>query len=179
MRVRSDGSSSDILGWSFDDMSGASNLLLEGEIELLEGHDRKERVDESSGAYPDGGECGAAPPSTLDVLRTLAIVAIESRCEYDDAEELTDNFDARRDRAAEINMRVSCSEIGEGPGTGGSGADGGRDGGGLTKEDADSGEGTAKGEPGIGLAGIWVGGAGKEDKRRGTALRLSASRDSV
>lgn len=76
-------------------------------------------------------------------------------------------------------MRVSCSEIGDGPGTGGRGEDGGSEGGGFTKEDEESGLGTAKGEPWRGLAGMCVGGAGKEDKRRGTALRLSARRDSV
>lgn len=37
-------------------------------------------------------------------------------------------------RAADMNLRVSCSVIGEGPGTGGSGLAGGADNGGFTKE---------------------------------------------
>ena len=42
-----------------------------------------------------------------------------------------DIFDRRRDRSAEMNIIVSCSVIGEGPGTGGSGLEGGSDRGGF------------------------------------------------
>ena len=39
--------------------------------------------------------------------------------------------DNRRDRSAEMNIRVSCSEMGDGPGTGGKGLDGGKVNGGF------------------------------------------------
>jgi hypothetical protein len=46
-----------------------------------------------------------------------------------------DIFEERRERLVEERKRrVSCSDIGEGPGTGGRGKDGGRDGGGFVAE---------------------------------------------
>ena len=115
------------------------------------------------------GEREGGPPLVL--LAKLATVATESRLEnpLDDA---IDSLDARRERAAEINMRVSCSVMGEGPGTGGRGVDGGREGGGLMPAD---------GVVINGEGGICDGGAGKDESRRGTAslagLRRSRKRD--
>jgi hypothetical protein len=51
-----------------------------------------------------------------------------------DNEELVDtmdDFDERQERLDERNNKVSLFEMGDGPGTGGRGADGGRDGGGF------------------------------------------------
>lgn len=79
-------------------------------------------------------------------------------------------MDALRDRAAEMNKRVSCSVIGDGPGTGGNGVDGGRDNGGL---------GLGNGLPNaadIGVEGMKDGGTGNEERRSGTASRLSSRR---
>jgi hypothetical protein len=57
------------------------------------------------------------------------------------------------------SWRVSASDMRDGPGTGGSGEDGGLDGGGLVKL-AD-----------CGVTGIWDGGRGKASRRRGTGVR--------
>lgn len=87
--------------------------------------------------------------------------------------EASDILDARLERAAEMNLRVSFSEMGDGPGTGGNGAEGGRDSGGL---------GLGSGLwniPAMGVGGMKDGGAGNEESRSGTALRLSRRRDSV
>ena len=73
-------------------------------------------------------------------------------------------------------MSVSCSVTGDGPGTGGKGADGGSDKGGLV---AGLGHGKGLGFKGSGEGGMWVGGAGKDERRSGMALCLSARRVSV
>ena len=88
-------------------------------------------------------------------------------------------MDARRERSALMNNKASCSDIGDGPGTGGNGEGGGRERGGFgvalrwgwTAE-----RGVEMGVLGLGM---WEGGAGKEESKSGTALRLSASRSSV
>jgi hypothetical protein len=49
----------------------------------------------------------------------------------DDNELVRDNFDERMERLDERNKRVSFSEMGDGPGSGGRGAEGGKEGGGL------------------------------------------------
>ena len=108
-----------------------------------------------------------------------------------------DIFEARRERAAEMNSSVSCSVIGEGPGTGGSGADGGADSGaeGDDSDDVDAldwgdaaGERSGEAERGNGdegpaerrgEGGMKEGGAGKDSRRKGTAGRFSRVRDSV
>ena len=99
-----------------------------------------------------------------------------------------DIFDDRRERAAEMNMRVSCSVIGEGPGTGGSGADGGAESGCFAPGE-ETGEmngeeaGGGRGDPGTptrrGDGGMKAGGTGKESSRSGTVSRLSRERVSV
>lgn len=121
--------------------------------EALEGKERKEREEESR----DGTLRLQQLP---DLLAMLAMVAVDSR-----REELRESLEERRARAAEMNIRVSCSVIGEGPGRGGKGEEGGNDGGGLIC----CGRVVRRG-----LGGICVGGAGKEESRRGTALRLSS-----
>lgn len=104
----------------------------------------------------------------------LARVVTESRHEYVEPEaDASESLDARFERAADINLRVSCSVMGDGPGTGGSGVDGGRDSGGL---------GLGKGvwrALDMGVGGMWDGGTGKEESRSGTALRLAVRRVSV
>ncbi len=74
-----------------------------------------------------------------------------------------------------MNARVSCSETGEGPGTGGRGDEGGRDKGGL-EGCRGLGRGLAPGKPrGVpnGVEGMWDGGAGNEEMSSGTtSLRL-------
>ena len=61
----------------------------------------------------------------------LPMLAVESRCESVEPEvDASESFDARLLRDAEMNMSVSCSEMGDGPGTGGSGDVGGRERGG-------------------------------------------------
>lgn len=68
----------------------------------------------------------------------------------------------RRDaRETLISLSASCSESGEGPGTGGRGEAGGRDGGGFPGP---------YGTPSLLEEGMWVGGAGKEERRRGTGV---------
>lgn len=80
------------------------------------------------------------------------MVAVESRREL--ATLLTDILDSLRCRVDESNRSVSSSEIGEGPGTGGSGDDGGPHRGGFGKEvDGD--------------AGMKDGGLGKDSRRTG------------
>jgi hypothetical protein len=61
-----------------------------------------------------------------------------------------DSFADRRERVEDMMMRVSCSERGDGPGTGGRGAHGGREGGGF-REDVESRgeEGRGPGEDGM------------------------------
>ena len=92
------------------------------EEDAFDANDRIERVEADA---PNVGDCTEADLA-------LVTLAIESRLEYSEpAEEASDSFEARRERAAEIKARVSCSVMGEGPGTGGRGAEGGRDNGGF------------------------------------------------
>ena len=76
-----------------------------------------------------------------------------------------------------MNIRVSCSVMGDGPGTGGNGLAGGSDNGGLG---LGPGEGRAI-DKGVasGVVGMWDGGIGKSSSSRGITLRRSASRDEV
>ena len=86
------------------------------EEDAFDANDRIERVEADA---PNVGDCTEADLA-------LVTLAIESRLEYSEpAEEASDSFEARRERAAEIKARVSCSVMGEGPGTGGRGAEGG------------------------------------------------------
>lgn len=74
--------------------------------------------------------------------------------------------EVRRERAAAVMWTRSCSERGDGPGMGGSGREGGREGGGFE---------------GVGTFwGIKVGGAGNSLRRTGTGgLRLCFTEDRV
>lgn len=89
----------------------------------------------------------------FEAVRMLANVAVESRLEQlpDDASE---SLEARLVRAADINIRVSCSDIGEGPGTGGKGLAGGAEGGGFGDEGGFADDGGNEGEGERGLTGI-------------------------
>lgn len=141
---------------------------------MEEASDRNDRVDADEPILEDVGDNGGALP-----LATLANVAVESRFEYIDAVEPSDILDARRERSAEMNNNASCSDIGDGPGTGGSGEGGGNDRGGFGVVlplgcRADSGV-----ESGVFGLGMCDGGAGNDDSSSGTALRLSARRSSV
>ncbi len=87
-----------------------------------------------------------------------------------------------------MNMRVSCSVIGDGPGTGGRGDEGGAEGGGLNCCGEGAGENRGEGERGngeLGLpenrgeGGMKLGGTGNASSRTGTAGRLSRPRDSI
>jgi len=64
-------------------------------------------------------------------LPTLAKLAEESL--HEDEFEDVDIREARRERVAAVIWKRSCSERGDGPGRGGSGRDGGRDGGGFER----------------------------------------------
>ena len=71
-----------------------------------------------------------------------------------------------------MNMSVSCSLMGEGPGTGGSGVAVGAERGGLmnARLGEAGGRKPGEGESGVsGPSGICVGGAGNEERRSGTA----------
>lgn len=123
------------------------------------------------------GDCGPMLPAT-ESRRPL-----EYREPVDDARE---SLEARRERAAEMNMRVSCSVTGDGPGTGGKGAEGGSDKGGLGDGSGLLGVGVPDGVSGKpdsgvprGVLGICEGGTGKEDRRRGTSFRRSEMRDDI
>jgi hypothetical protein len=68
-------------------------------------------------------------------LRTLAIVAVELRRDVEgenEGAEAIDILEARREeRLVDKKSKVSSCVIGEGPGTGGRGNEGGKEGGGL------------------------------------------------
>lgn len=121
--VSSEGSSSRIWGSLRECLSEA---LVEWDREPVDGKDRMERLEGSMGVRLLEGDSGGTLQLLPDLLTMLAMVAVDSR-----REEFTDNLEDRRDRAAEMNMRVSCSEMGEGPGTGGKGDEGGNEGGGF------------------------------------------------
>lgn len=165
-------SSSHIRGSSMGDLS---NMRRERdcECEAPEARERSDRVDACEPSLDEVGDNGAAL-----VLATLSKVAVESRFEYTEARDI---FDARRDRSAEMNSRASCSDIGEGPGTGGRGDGGGRDSGGFGLELSTDGITGGEVVSGVdsGEFGMCDGGAGKAESSSGTALRLSARRDSV
>jgi hypothetical protein len=164
-------SSSQILGSSVGDLSRTCRPC-ERKLDARDDVVRNDRTDAAEPKREDVGDNGVAL-----LLAMLVTVAVESRFEYLDAADASDILESRRDRSAEMNIMVSCSDIGEGPGTGGSGLDGGSDNGGLglgrgLDRTAD------RGVP-SGVLGMNDGGAGKDDSRRGRALRLSARRDSV
>lgn len=119
-RVRSAASSSAIRGWKTGDRSRCRATGTERE--LVDEYERIEREESYGVALVEWDREGALLP--------LALIT-ESRCEYVDTD-ASDIFDARRERAAVINMSVSCSVIGDGPGTGGRGDEGGAEGGDLS-----------------------------------------------
>jgi hypothetical protein len=100
-------------------------------------------------------------------LVTLAKVAVESLLE--EVTLVMDNLDTRRRREVDRNNKVSTSEMGDGPGTGGNGEDGGRLRGGLVLiaygGDADNGGGELVDVTPEG--GIYDGGIGNDSNRFG------------
>ena len=80
-----------------------------------------------------------------------------------------------------MNISVSCSVIREGPGTGGRGAEGGLDGGGLGDERSGDGERGSDVEAfgTNGEGGMKDGGTGKASRRTGTAARFPRTRVSI
>ncbi|KAI0684702.1 hypothetical protein BC835DRAFT_1310426 [Cytidiella melzeri] len=130
--------SSEMVAASVGDLSIPTRV--EGwEEDVLDGRDHIERVEE------DVPNCGVREP----------------------ADDARDSFEARQERAAVMNRRVSCSVTGEGPGTGGRGLEGGRDRGGF---------GLGSGLEALRLRGVVAsgvvemcdGGAGNKEMRRGT-----------
>jgi hypothetical protein len=101
-------------------------------------------------------------------LVMLPMVAVESRLEEETL--AVDNLDTRRRREVDKNIRVSSSEMGDGPGSGGNGDEGGRLRGGLVLIvcgiDAKEGDGELFGAPPLG-GGIYVGGTGNDSNRFG------------
>jgi hypothetical protein len=135
--------------------------------EELDPRERTERTD------ADAWSCDAVE----DVgCVTLIMLTTESRGEYNEpADDARESLEARLERAADINMRVSCSVIGEGPGTGGRGVEGGKDIGGLGLGRGLEPDRAARGV-GSGVVGMCDGGAGKDEMSNGMAcLRLLES----
>lgn len=84
---------------------------------------------------------------------------------HEDEVEDVDIREARRERAAAVIWKRSCSERGDGPGMGGRGRDGGREGGGFG----------AVGMP----WGMKVGGTGNSLSRTGTVVRVCFTAERV
>jgi hypothetical protein len=127
-----------------------------------------------------------APPLAL-----LMRVSVESRFDtYEegsecvgDSADIVDTFEERRERLLDMIRIDSWSDIGDGPGSGGRGALGGRDGGGLKyapsggesiKPFGVEGKPLRAGRISRGECGMYVGGVGKASRIRGTGVRLPA-----
>lgn len=98
---------------------------------------------DEAGTPSEGGRLLALPRLATDPLQ-------------EDELEDVDRREARRERAPAVIWKSSCSERGDGPGTGGSGRDGGREGGGFAVEER--------------IWGMKVGGTGNSLRRRGTGV---------
>lgn len=137
----------------------------------------------------EGGEIKLFAP--LLIALTIRGSIAESRLDMyeeteriDCAEDSNDIFEERRERLLDIIRTDSWSEIGDGPGKGGRGTEGGRDGGGLKyglsgdesiEPNPDFAAGGKPPGPGSrGEWGMWVGGVGKDSRMRGTGVRLPA-----
>jgi hypothetical protein len=81
----------------------------------------------------------------------------------EDELEDVDRREARRERATAVIWKRSWSERGDGPGTGGSGRDGGREGGGFAVEEM--------------FWGMKVGGTGNSLRRTGTVVPRECFRE--
>lgn len=102
------------------------------------------------------GEVGGDEPwlDAILVRGALVLPMLTVECGRDDDEMRLDRWECD-----ESSRCCSSSEMREGPGTGGSGVDGGPVGGGL------------KAGLWVGVGGMWDGGAGKDSRRRGTGWR--------
>lgn len=107
----------------------------------------------------DGCEARAVEAGKLSEagrLPTLPTLATDPL--HEDEVEEVDMREARRERAAAVIWKRSCSERGDGPGMGGSGRVGGREGGGFGAVET--------------LWGMKVGGTGNSLRRSGTGVRV-------
>lgn len=121
-----------------------------------------ERVGECIGGNGEVATAGLGLPpleddDTMLVLPWLDTLMTDSRW----SEYLLD----RCERLAVRRRSCSCSDIRDGPGTGGSGRVGGPVGGGLAAELGV-----------VGVGGMWDGGAGKDSRSRGTGARCFGGR---
>lgn len=133
---------------------------------LILADDDVDDEDEDEMLLPDiDGDKPGTHPLVDPLLITLVVVAVESRLEQVLFIESLDNrlsFDAE-----ERNRSVSSSVIGDGPaGSGGSGPEGGKVGGGFEVEGLEDGWPGMKGVRGE--AGMKEGGAGKDSRSSGT-----------
>jgi len=120
-----------------------------------------ERVGECIGGSGEVATAGLGLPLEEDVLPWLDTLMTDSRWLLEVTEYLLD----RCERLAVRRRSCSCSDIRDGPGTGGSGRVGGPVGGGLAAELGV-----------VGVGGIWDGGAGKDSSSRGTGARCFGGR---
>lgn len=119
------------------------NDWLCGGDELLDASERRDRVDAIDPLFGVGtvpirpdAEVGEIARVISALLTVLVMVSVELRFGvYDDRFECEDDsidiVEERRERSLDMKRMDSCSEMGDGPGKGGSGATGGREGGGL------------------------------------------------
>ena len=125
-----------------------------------------ERVGECIGGNGEVATAGLGLPpleedDTMLVLPWLDTLMTDSRWLLEVTEYLLD----RCERLAVRRRSCSCSDIRDGPGTGGSGRVGGPVGGGLAAELGV-----------VGVGGMWDGGAGKDSSSRGTGARCFGGR---
>jgi len=107
----------------------------------------------------DGWEARAVELETLsEGGRLLALAVLATDPLHEDEVEDVDMREARRERATAVIWKRSWSERGDGPGMGGSGRDGGREGGGFGAVET--------------FWGMKVGGMGKSSRRTGTGVRV-------
>jgi hypothetical protein len=170
-----DSSSSKIAGFTATDLGGGRRLsgLAAREVayeEIGTGRDVFERIERADVDATDSvrlrlgsWEVTAGTASEDGPLLALAMLAIEPLQE--DALEDVERREVRRERAAAVMWKRSFSERGDGPGMGGRGREGGREGGGFDAWET--------------FWGIKVGGTGNSLRRTGTGVLRLCLRDMV
>lgn len=121
-RVNGKSSSSSLMGVGDTRTNGGAEEAFDEALDSV-------RVREELELDADGEREGTPLEYTLEML---PIVAVESRREL--VTLFMESRDILRILEDESSSSVSSSEMGDGPGTGGSGKDGGRDGGGFATE---------------------------------------------